>query len=69
MPLSCHLLRLRTVSCEPETDQENQDKSRQNQPGDHNDFDSYFADGRNVIVDIWVAIKESVPIPKDIRAT
>jgi len=53
---------------EPETDQENQDKRRQNEPRDHDDFDSQFARGRNVIVDIWIKVKESVTIPKNIHA-
>jgi len=56
------------LSSEPETDKQNQDKRRQNEPRDHNDLDSQFAHGRDVIVDIWIAVKESVTVAKDIRA-
>ena len=39
-------------SSEPETDQQNQDKRCQNEPRDHNDLDSQFAHGGDVLVDI-----------------
>ena len=55
-------------SGEPETDQQNQDKRSQHDPRDHNGLDSDLANGRNVVVDIWIAIKESVTVAKDIRA-
>jgi hypothetical protein len=53
---------------EPETDQQNQDKGRQNEPRDHDDFDSQFARGRNVVFDIWIEVKESVTVAKNIHA-
>jgi hypothetical protein len=53
---------------EPETDQQNQDKGGQNEPRDHDDFDSYFADCRNVVVDVRVAVKESVTVVKNVPA-
>ncbi len=55
-------------SNEPETDQQNQDKHRQNEPRDHDDFDSQFARGWNVVVDIWIEIKESVTVAKNVPA-
>jgi hypothetical protein len=53
-------------SGEPETDKKNQDKRGQNEPRDRDDFDSHFANGRNVVEDIWIAVKESVAIAKDV---
>jgi hypothetical protein len=35
---------------------------------DHKDLDSQFAHGRDVVVDIWIAVKESVTVAKNIRA-
>src|SRR4030095_14312802 len=55
-----------TFSSEPETDQQNQDKRGQNGPRDHDDFDSQFARGRNVVVDVRIAVKESVAVAKNI---
>jgi len=57
-----------TLSSEPETDQQNQDKHGQNAPRDNNDFDSQFANVRDVIVDVWITIEETVAIAKNIRA-
>ena len=56
-------------SSEPESHQQNQDKRRQSEPRDHDDFDSQFARGRDVAVDIWIEVKESVTVAKDIPAT
>ena len=56
------------LSSDPEIDQQNQDKRGQNEPRDHNDLDSQFARGRNVVVDIWIEVKESVTVAKNIRA-
>jgi hypothetical protein len=53
---------------EPETDQQNQDKRRQNEPRDHNDLDSQFARGRDVAVNVRIAVKKPVTVAKDIRA-
>ena len=53
---------------EPETDQQNQDKRSHNEPGDRDDFDSHFANGRNIVVDVRIAVKESVTFAKDIGA-
>jgi hypothetical protein len=61
------LTTLRSLS-EPETDQQNQDKRGQNEPRDHDDLDSHFANGRDVIVDVRIAVKESVTVMKNIRA-
>src|SRR5207244_9364936 len=36
--------------CEPETDQQNQDKRGYTEPRNHDDFDHYFAHRRNVVV-------------------
>jgi hypothetical protein len=55
------------VSSEPETDQQNQDKRRQNEPRDHNDLDSQFAHGRNVVVHVRITVKESVAVVKYTR--
>ena len=70
---TCNQLRILTdkqprLSSEPETDQQNQDKRGQNEPRDHDDLDSDLTNGRNVVVDIWITIKESVTIVKNIRA-
>ena len=56
------------LSCEPETDQQNEDKRRQNEPRDHNDLDSQFAHGRNVVIDVRILVKESVTVAKNIHA-
>src|SRR5882724_5968282 len=56
------------LSSEPETDKKNQDKRGQNEPRDRDDLDPHFANGRNVVVDARIAVKESVTIAKDIRA-
>jgi hypothetical protein len=53
---------------EPETDQQNQDKRGQNEPRNHNDLDSQFANGWNVVIDVRIAVKESVAVAKNIRA-
>src|ERR1700756_4314013 len=55
-------------SSEPETDQQNQDKRCQNEPRDHNDFDSQLAHGRDVVVNIRIAVKESVTVAKNVGA-
>src|SRR5438552_11171446 len=52
--------------CEPETDQQNQDKRGYTEPRNHDDFDPYFAHRRNVVVHARVAVKESVTVAKDI---
>jgi hypothetical protein len=56
-------------SSAPKIDQQNQDKRCHNEPGDRDDFDSYFANRRNVVVDIWISVKESMTVAKNIRAT
>jgi hypothetical protein len=56
-------------SSEPETDQKNQDKRGQNEPRDRDDFDSHFANRRNIVEDIWIAVKESVAIAEDVCAS
>src|SRR5205823_14554106 len=56
------------LSSEPETDQQNQDKRGHTEPGDHDDFDPYFAHLRNVIVHARVAVKKPVTVAKDISA-
>jgi hypothetical protein len=56
------------VSSTPETDQQNQDKRGYNKPGDRDDFDSHFANRWNIVVDVRIAIKESVTVAKDISA-
>jgi hypothetical protein len=53
---------------EPEADQQNQNERGQNKPRDHNDLDPDFANRRNVVVDVWIAIKETVAVAKDERA-
>jgi hypothetical protein len=53
---------------EPEADQQNQDKRGQTEPGDRNDLDPDLARGRNVVVDVRIAVKESVTIAKDVGA-
>jgi hypothetical protein len=55
---------------EPEGNQENQDKRGENAPRDHNDFDSQFAHGGDVLVrvDVRIAVKESVTVAKNIHA-
>ena len=54
---------------EPETDKKNQDKRGHTEPGDHDDFDPHFANGRNVVVDSRIAVKEPVTIAKDVCAS
>src|SRR5205823_6712580 len=56
------------LSSEPEADQQNQDKRGHTEPGDHNDFDPHFANGRNIVVDVRISVKESVTIAKDVGA-
>ena len=56
------------LSSEPETDQQNQDKRGQNEPRNHDDFDSQFARGRNVIIDVRIDVKESVTVTKNVHA-
>src|SRR5947209_18545410 len=51
---------------EPELDQQNQDKRGDTEPGDHDDFDPHFANGRNIVIDVRVAVEESVAIAKDV---
>src|SRR6266404_3867014 len=53
---------------EPETDQQNQDQRGHSEIWNHDDFDPYFANGRNVVVYIRIAVKESVTVAKDISA-
>ncbi len=55
-------------SSEPETNQQNQDKRGQNEPRDRDDFDPHFANGRNVVVHIRIAVEEPVTVAKNIRA-
>src|SRR6266404_3258528 len=52
-----------------ETDQQNQDKRGHAEPGDHDDFHPHFANGRNIVVDVRIAVKESVAIAKDVCAS
>ena len=54
---------------EPEADQQNQDKRGHTEPGDRNDLDPDLARGRNVVVDVRIAVKESVTVAKNIRAS
>jgi hypothetical protein len=56
------------LSSDPEADEQNQDKRGQNEPRDRDDFDPHFANRRNVVVDVRIAVKESVAIAKNIRA-
>src|SRR6266446_3241630 len=56
------------LSSEPETDKQNQDKRGHNEPGDRNDLDPHFANRRNIVIDVRVAIEESVTVAKDIGA-
>src|SRR6266853_1118834 len=56
------------LSGEPETDKKNQDKRGHTEPGDHDDLDPDLARGRNVVVDVRIAVKESVTIAKDVGA-
>jgi len=56
------------LSSEPETDKKNQDKRGHNEPRDRDDFDPHFANGRNIVVDVRIAVKESVTVAKDIGA-
>jgi len=53
---------------EPKTDQQKQDKRRQGEPRDHDHLDSHFANCGNVIVDVWIAVKEAVAIAEDVGA-
>jgi hypothetical protein len=55
-------------SSEPESDQQNQDKRGYDEPRDRDHFDSHFANGRNIVVDVRIAVKESVTVAKDIGA-
>jgi len=54
---------------EPETDQQNQDNRGHTEPRDQNDFDPHFANGRNIVVDVRISVKESVAIAKDVCAS
>src|SRR6266496_3620991 len=56
------------LSSEPETDKQKQDKRGHAEPGDHDDFNPHFANGRNIVVDVRIAVKESVTVAKNIRA-
>jgi hypothetical protein len=56
------------LSSEPETDKKNQDKRRDSEVRDRDDFDPHFANGRNIVVDVRIAVKESVTVAKDIGA-
>src|SRR6266513_2257000 len=53
---------------EPETDQQNQDKRGHADPGNHNDLESDLANGRNIVVNVRIAVKEPVTVAKDIGA-
>jgi len=64
----CMVLRSAALLSEPETDKKNQDKRGHSEVRYRYDFDPYFANGRNVIVYIRIAIKESVTVAKDISA-
>src|SRR5260370_27062072 len=57
------------LSSDPETDQQNQDKRGQNEPWDRDDFDPHFANGRNIVVDVRVAVKKSGAIAKVVCAS
>ena len=54
---------------EPEADQQNEDKRRQKKPRNHDDLDSQPANGRDIVVDVWISVKESMPVAKDKCAT
>jgi hypothetical protein len=54
---------------EPEAYKQNEDERGQKEPRDYDDLDSQPANGRDVAVDVWVAIKEAVAIAKDIGKT
>src|SRR5437773_4049684 len=56
------------LSSEPETDKKNQDKRGNSEVRNRDDFDPHFANGRNVVVDIRIAVKEPVTIAKDVCA-
>src|SRR5438067_6859250 len=53
---------------EPETDQQNQDKRGHADPGNHNDLESDLTNGRNIVVNVRIAVKEPVTVAKDISA-
>ena len=56
------------LSSEPETDQQNQDQRGHSEIWNRDDFDPHFANGRNIVVDVRIAVKESVTIAKDVGA-
>src|SRR3954447_17119830 len=57
------------LSIEPETDKKNQDNRGYAKPRDEKQLDSHVARGRNVVVDVRVAVKEPVAIAKDVCAS
>jgi hypothetical protein len=57
------------LSSEPETDQQNQDKRGYGQARDQNDLEPDMANGRNVVIDSRIAVKEPVTIAKDVGAS
>jgi hypothetical protein len=57
------------LSIEPETDKKNQDKRGYAKPRDKKQLESHVARGGNVVVDVRVAVKESVAIAKDVCAS
>jgi hypothetical protein len=57
------------LSNEPESDKKNQDNRGYEEPRNRDDFDSHFANGRNVVVNVRIAVKESVAIAKDVCAS
>jgi hypothetical protein len=61
--------RTAALSSEPETDKKNQNKRGDAKPRDEKQLDSDVARGREVVVDVRVAVKESVTIAKDVCAS
>ena len=53
----------------PKIDQQNDKKRSQNEPWNHDNLEPQATNCRNVIVDVPIAIKESVTIAKDVSAT
>jgi len=57
------------LSSEPETDKQNQDKRGHSEVRDRDDLDPHFANGRNIVVDVRISVKESMTVAKDVRAS
>jgi hypothetical protein len=50
----------------PEIDEQNENNQSESAPRYHNDLDPQFANGLNVLRDIWILVKEPVTISKNI---